>query len=82
MELSNLTADHEQFGTISGVEVDSIERNSLAWRSGLRQGDVVLSVNRRVVGSVEEFDAVTAELEGLLALRVQRGESRLFITIR
>ena len=82
VELSNLTGDHERFGTLSGVEVASIERDSHAWRSGLRQGDVVLSVNRRPVGSVEEFDAVTAELDGLLALRVQRGESRLFIMIR
>ena len=82
VELSNLTGDHERFGTLNGVEVASIERDSHAWRSGLRQGDVVLSVNRRPVGSVEEFDAVTAELDGLLALRVQRGESRLFIMIR
>ena len=83
VEFRNLGRDHEQFDSVRGVEVASIERDSHAWRSGLRQGDIVLSVNRRRVGSVEEFDdVVAAELDGLLALRVQRGESRLFITIR
>ncbi|HSG88903.1 MAG TPA: type II secretion system protein N [Pseudomonadales bacterium] len=51
---------------------------------GLREGDVVLSVNGRAVGDIEQD---RAELQGLVdagsaRLEIQRGERRFFVTTR
>jgi serine protease Do len=64
-----------------GVVVDDVVQNSAAARNGLRQGDVILSLNRAPVTSVEEFYAGVSRLEPgqSLLLQLQRGNNRFFI---
>ena len=78
----NMDPAHELYGEITGVEVSSVAPGSRASRSGLRQGDVVLSVNRRAVTSLEEFKRLVEKIDGAIALHVQRGSSRMFLVIR
>ncbi len=70
------------YGTIEGVLVASLESGSAAWRSGLRQGDVITGVNRQTVKSVEQLVAAIKQAQRAIALRVVREGVALFIIIR
>lgn len=68
-------------GDIRGVVVSRIEPRSNASRSGLRQGDVIIGVNRRPVNTMEDFTRLTSGQDELL-LHVRRGEGALFLIVR
>ena len=67
-----------------GVVIINIDRNSDAWREQLRVGDIILSVNKKSVDSVEKFDSVINELESgkTILLRCKRGTRRFFSAIK
>jgi serine protease Do/serine protease DegQ len=67
--------------SLRGVEVPVVEENSAAAQRGLRQGDVVLAINRQRVQSISEMIEVASEYE-ILFLSVQRGERQLMLQIR
>ena len=87
MTIRNLTpdiAEHLELprGT-RGVVVTDVEGGA-AEQAGLRQGDVILSVNGAEVGSVEAFRRAVEEAKGggVARLRVRRGNSFLFAFLR
>ncbi len=69
---------------VEGVVVSSVRMGSRAFLAGLREGDVILKVNRKPVGNVREFRKVVNELKpgSPIALYVQRGDNRLFVTFK
>ncbi len=75
-----MTGENRELG-LDGVEVRSVENSSRAWGAGLRPGDVVLSVNRRRVTSVDEFNELVQNAGRALAFSVQRGSRRLFVVV-
>ncbi len=80
--LGPITPDHPLAGEVEGLEVLDVERGSVAWRAGLRRGDVIVSVNRHPVRSLADLRrAVKAGRDGLL-LNIRRGAGALFIVIR
>jgi serine protease Do len=65
-----------------GVLVADVKPDSPADRAGLRQGDVILAVNRVSVVSVgETVSAIRANSKDTLLLTVKRGESQLFVAL-
>ena len=55
---------------------------SPAWAAGLRKDDVIVSVNRRPVESLADFQkAARGNNRGLL-LNIRRGDGALFILIQ
>lgn len=83
--VSNVSPDMaRQYGISSdhpGVIVTSIDSASPAYRMGLRQGDLIRSINREPVGSVSDFENITGNLKkgDYVLLQVQRAESTFFI---
>ncbi len=69
-------------GRIEGVLVVEVERNSLAWRYGLRPGDVIVAVNRVRVRNLEEMKNVVSSGGRAIVLNIQRGNSSVFILIQ
>lgn len=66
---------------VEGVVIEEVDGNSAAAENGLRQGDVIISLNRMPVTSVSEFNEAVSEMtvgESML-LQVLRGNQRLFI---
>lgn len=64
------------------ILISKLEAGSPAGNSGLRGGDIILSVNKRPVSSFEQMEqAIKIESRGLL-LNIQRGNRGLFILIR
>jgi serine protease Do/serine protease DegQ len=64
-----------------GVEVTSVEPDSPAAQRGLREGDVIVAVNRTGVGSIADLIR-EASNEEILFLLVDRGDRRLMLQIR
>lgn len=65
-----------------GVYVAAVEIGSPAWRVGLRQGDVIIEVNRKSVKTLAAFNERLADTDGAIALTVQRGTARIFLVLR
>jgi serine protease DegQ len=64
------------------VRIAAVQPRSPAARAGLREGDVVLSVNRRAVGTLEELVAAAQAGRGTLLLNLQRGTSAFFLMLQ
>jgi serine protease Do/serine protease DegQ len=70
------------FGRVKGVYVVSVVQGSPAWQAGLRDEDVVTSVNRKPVTNPGELMAAASKAGGSLLLNIIRGDGSLFILIR
>ena len=79
IESRDLPADHRRYG--QGVEITAVDANSRGGRAGLRRGDIVLRVNQRRVGSVDELRAALADRE-VAGILVERDGRRAFLIIR
>ena len=82
VEFRDIEPQHPLAGEVRGVEVARVEPGSGPARAGLREGDIVLAVNRRQVANTREFFDIVNEQNRALALYVQRGNTRTFIAIR
>ncbi len=64
-----------------GVLVVSVERGSQAAQSGLIEGDIIVSINKQTVTSMDSMrDAIGLGSNELL-VQIQRGEGMLFIVV-
>jgi Do/DeqQ family serine protease len=69
-------------GVEFGVSITELAPGSPAARAGLREGDVIIGVNRAPVKSVDEFQKrIRAAEQGQLLLHVRRGPGALFILV-
>lgn len=68
-------------GPQHGVLVSNIKNGSPAQASGLRDNDVIVSVNRHPVDSVGQFDKLASNKQAQLLLRVIRGNSAFFLLL-
>jgi serine protease Do len=77
-----VAADRDRLGAQHGLMVQRAEGAAL--RAGLRRGDVILSMDGHELASVAEFHARIAQAGAgaTVALRVQRGGTRLFVPLR
>lgn len=80
--LRNIAPSHPQYGRVEGVEVAQVAPNSRAARYGLRAGDIILSLNRRPVSDVDELSDLLENIDGAIAMHIQRGQSRLFLVLQ
>jgi serine protease Do/serine protease DegQ len=82
VSFSELDSTHPYYGVVQGVIVNEIDQRSLAWRYGLRPGDIITSVNRQPVLDVQDFVAIMDRNTGSLLLRIVRGDSAAFLVLR
>ncbi len=70
------------YGRIRGVMVYEVESGSRVWAAGLREGDIITSVNRSATHNLDEFLKVVNRTKGRVVLRVQRGNQAAFMVIK
>ncbi|MDX2222978.1 MAG: DegQ family serine endoprotease [Rhodospirillaceae bacterium] len=75
---SNAEADD---GT-KGVMVQQIQRGSPAWQAQLREGDIIIAVNRGPVADVSAFEDALKKGGRQVALSVRRGDENLFLIVQ
>lgn len=69
-------------GKVSGVRVSAVEKGSIAERYGLKQGDVIVGLNRIKVKNLGDLRKQLEEKPSVLALNILRGDSTLYLVIR
>ena len=65
-----------------GVRAVEVAQASVAWRAGLREGDLIISVNKQPIYSLKDVEHAVDENDVMLLLNVVRGNTGLFIVIR
>ncbi|MDC4223862.1 MAG: DegQ family serine endoprotease [Candidatus Manganitrophus sp.] len=68
---------------LQGVVISRVEAGSLAEEAGLREGDVILEINRTAVRNTGEYEKALSRLkkEQSALLLVHRGGNTLFLTL-
>ena len=74
--------DQDGPGGERGVRVVEIAQNSQAFAAGLREGDLIISVNKQPVYGLKDVENAVGEGDTMMLLNVIRGNSGLFIVIR
>ncbi len=69
-------------GKVSGVRVTSVEKDSVAARYGLKQGDVIVGMNRNKVKNLGDLRKQLESKPAVLALNIVRGDSTMYLVIR
>jgi len=69
-------------GDARGVLVQRLVARSPAARIGLRQGDIIIGVNRQRVQGMKEFEKLAGEDQKQLLLHVRRGNNAFFIVVQ
>jgi len=66
-----------------GVEVTEVKPGSAASRAGIREGDIIREINRKVVRDIEDFQRLTRKLDAddRVLLLLQRGRTTIFLSI-
>ncbi|MFW5875514.1 MAG: Do family serine endopeptidase [Myxococcota bacterium] len=65
----------------TGVVVAEVEQGSPAMEAGIREGDVIVEVDRKPVSSVEDFTRRLGHARGQVLLRIQRGSVAFFAVL-
>ncbi len=81
-ELSNIPADMDLQDGNEGVLVSRVDPGSKAARAGLKRGDIIRAVGRKPVSDLTEFNAITKDRTGPVALTVERDGTNLFLAVR
>ncbi len=91
IKVANLTRDRARrygFEDEEGVIVTEVKQSSSAYRKGVREGDLITSINRETVTNVRDYDQIIDELKSgdvvmlRLKKRVNDGFSNFYVTIR
>jgi serine protease Do/serine protease DegQ len=78
----NIQPGMPAYGKVEGVRVAEVEPGSPAWRHGLREGDIVVGINRQRVKNVDELKRALRTAEDVIALNIVRGNAQMLIVIR
>jgi len=81
LEGATLTNGKSEQGD-NGVVVSGIGLRSPASRIGLKDGDVIIGINRKKVDNLVQLRTELEEAKGVIALNVKRGISSLYLVIR
>ncbi len=87
INIRNLTPEEKaRYGLEGGVRVIAVAPGSLAYYSGLRPGDIIISVNNKFIEDVDEFISMIEDLKDAgrsrALLLVRRGETNIYLVLR
>ncbi|KEY58142.1 serine endoprotease DegP [Serratia sp. DD3] len=69
-------------GKEKGVKVDNVKAGSAAARIGLKKGDLILGVNQQAVENLGELRKIIDSKPSVLALNIQRGDTKLYLLMQ
>jgi Do/DeqQ family serine protease len=69
------------YGQVEGVIVTGVDRESPAFKNGLRGGDVIFGVNNSRVRSIKQFTEALRKAEQPLRLGLLRGDYRITLIV-
>jgi len=80
--LAGATIEEKENGGKTYLAVTEVQQGSSAWNAHLREGDIILSVNRRPVQTLDELQQIVGDKDKQILLNIQRGRTALFVLIQ
>ena len=80
-KLSGAKIESHDEGGNQYLVVSDVLRGSPAWNARMRKGDLIISVNRKLVKSLDDLRNTVSMEDQQILLNVQRGQTALFILI-
>lgn len=80
--LAKVTPGSPAYGKVQGAAVVSVEPDSAAASSGLMEGDVIATIDRKPVGGPEQAVRVAAGHADFLLLGIYRDDQMHFVVVR
>jgi Do/DeqQ family serine protease len=77
----DIEAPSPDYGQIDGVMIYSVVANSPAWNAGLRSNDIITSVNKEKIKTIEDFKPLVQNNASLL-LNITRNRQAMFLILR
>jgi serine protease Do len=83
LTLAPIPPDNKLFGKVTGLYVQNIRTGSGAEEAGLQQGDIITSIDKKPVSTPQDIARVVQaqKSDKPVLLRVQRGESAMFLAV-
>lgn len=78
---ADMTSAHPLYEKVQGVLVTKVKPGSSAWGAGLREKDIIVSVNKEKVTNIAELKKAVALKKNGILLNVRRGNAALYIII-
>ncbi len=79
--LAGATIEEKETNGKTMLVVTEVDQDSAAWNAHLREGDIILSVNRRPVKTLAELQKIVSDKDAHILLNIQRGRTALFVLI-
>lgn len=73
--------EKDRYQSVHYIYISKIDKKSPAWSAGLREDDIILSVNRKRVQNLEDLQRLSGQNSELL-LNVQRGRRAFFLLLK
>jgi len=80
-KLGNSIADTSR-GRRRAVTVGTVDQDSPAWHTGLREGDILLKIGRQPIRDLEELKHTLRHMQVPVSLLIRRGDQRLLLRRR
>jgi serine protease Do len=79
-----MTPDEIKKTGYEGVIITNVKSGSAAENAGLKEGDIIREVNRKMIKSTDDFDNIISKVDkgDTIALLVARGEFTFYVAIQ
>jgi membrane-associated protease RseP (regulator of RpoE activity) len=81
VRLGRITRDSSAYGKTNGAVVIAVDPNSIAADSGLAEGDIIATIDRKPVDGPERAVALAGSSKEFLLLGVHRDDQMRFVVI-
>lgn len=81
-DLTDELAKELSYKSDKGVLITSVKPDSQSAKAGLKVDDLIIEVERQAISNVSEFQNAVKDLEGIVLLRVKRGEVARFVLVK
>jgi Do/DeqQ family serine protease len=81
-KIGQVTESSLKYGLVTYLQVLEIEKDSPAWRAGIRKGDVLYSINKQLVPTFEQALGIISNNQGGMILNISRGNRALYLVIK
>jgi Do/DeqQ family serine protease len=71
-----------KYGLVTYLQVLEIENDSPAWQVGIRESDVLYSINQQLIPTFERALETISNHQGGMILNIQRGNRALYLVIK
>lgn len=80
--LSEIPAESPFYNRIKGIFVYGVKQGSPAVSAGLEPGDIIVSVNRKLITNLKEAEQILKNKQSQLLMNIQRGSAAFFLLVR